>query len=701
MSYPRLLALLLSAFVANAHAATYYWPDSLSCNGTLQACINGAGSGDTIEVVTAAQISAATYTITKSLTLYARSTAADFAPGTTFQVSPFLASGDVDITLRNLWIEDGQIQVRFGSSSSSVTQTVDLDDIRIDRTSGGPSLYVLNVASSVGTAHFVLKNSDISYHGPSGYGGLGLNFDGDIQLQADVTHNRFRVSPDAMGIYNFYGFVPAGVIFKITGNRIGTWQPVIKSTAAPAGISLGAYDDLTTSTDTLSLQIDHNDIYGFVKGVSITSTNRNIYAGIINNTIAYGDTAISLNKGDGTLGGRVANNIVAFNRVCGLDHGSTSVAASNDYNLYFGRQSDTCNGAAIGSHAAHGNPEFSGYNFRLAYSSPAIDAGNYSDAVKTLTDDGIVAAPDYDLGAGTAFSTIDIGAHEATFDQSFDHTSQTTNTAGDYSLINNPPIGLLTSDPLQIGSYADIGSLLPANAARNIGTWYDTTAGHWTVFNENRTAMPLGQQFFALLDIDADPSIRAQAPNTALNYFALSDPHLDGNPDATPVVTQIFAPDGSSGVYNDSSVGVWYSGSTWYVFNQKPSGSAAPTMPEGAGFNVLMPSQISRRTHAYRTTPFAVDVPLVVLDNDFLNNIGCAHPFVTATYNPNSVYVPSPLIVSYNPAFNPAFGKFRGEWSIRRGDGADIPAGAAFDVFVDAKQSRQCTEDLIWRSSFD
>ena len=46
----RVAALLLVVFATAAPAATLTYPGAAPCNTTLQACVTGAASGDTIEI---------------------------------------------------------------------------------------------------------------------------------------------------------------------------------------------------------------------------------------------------------------------------------------------------------------------------------------------------------------------------------------------------------------------------------------------------------------------------------------------------------------------------------------------------------------------------------------------------------------------------------------------------------------------------
>ena len=88
----------------------------------------------------------------------------------------------------------------------------------------------------------------------------------------------------------------------------------------------------------------------------------------------------------------------------------------------------------------------------------------------------------------------------------------------------------------------------------------------------------------------------------------------------------------------------------------------------------------------------------IVLDHPWLIDTPCALPQATASYNPNSVYVPSSVLVALGN------GGVNGElssWSLMRGDGLDFPAGASYHVLVDPQQSRRCTEDLLFVSDIE
>ena len=73
----------------------------------------------------------------------------------------------------------------------------------------------------------------------------------------------------------------------------------------------------------------------------------------------------------------------------------------------------------------------------------------------------------------------------------------------------------------------------------------------------------------------------------------------NNKPNAILIITQSYNPSGaSSGTYNPSPVGVYYSSASapafpnkWCVFNQGASSSTAPAMPANASFNILVLNQ--------------------------------------------------------------------------------------------------------------
>lgn len=159
-------------------------------------------------------------------------------------------------------------------------------------------------------------------------------------------------------------------------------------------------------------------------------------------------------------------------------------------------------------------------------------------------------------------------------------------------------------------------------------------------------------------------------------------------------MTQRFNP---NSVYNNSSLGVWYDGSRWRIFNQN-DGASAPAIPLGAAFSVLIPNPLfAPGNYAFRVTATST-YREIALDHPWLIDTPCAQPYATASYNPNSVYVASSVVVSMGTG---GVNGDQSSWALMRGDGFDIPAGASYHVLVDPQQSRRCTEDLLFVSDIE
>jgi len=124
----------------------------------------------------------------------------------------------------------------------------------------------------------------------------------------------------------------------------------------------------------------------------------------------------------------------------------------------------------------------------------------------------------------------------------------------------------------------------------NTGVRYSSSAEKWAIFNQDLAAMPEGACFnVSIPAVDTETFVHtADSANTSGNYTVFHHPLTDGNPDAIVTVTQNWNPPGGSGVYNDHSISVWYTGGhNWSIFNQ--DGAA---ILEGASFNITVAAPI-------------------------------------------------------------------------------------------------------------
>ncbi len=690
-----LLLALVAVVSAPANAVFFDWP-STSCAGTLQACINAAASGDEIGIRTEATINE-DLSINRSLKLSATGSAALFGAGRTISLEA--TTDGVEITLENL-IVNGPISGTVGSNIAGQTQRINFNSVQVRALTAG----AINIASA-GTAAssytINIRQSTLESQAPSRPA---------VQVLASfgvplINITQSEISSQYDGISLDIGTGRANVI----GNRIGRIQSA-NSLNTSIGISVTGFSSSTAVAPVL--QANRNVIFNYGTGILPQTITAGLDVRILNNTIVNSALyAIELSRRSGggpllPLTGRIANNLIS-RTVCGLSYRDEGATATADYNFYHALGSNTCAGAPTGANDRTGTPRFvGGFDFRTLPGSPNHNVGNNADQPVVPIIFVTVPATDFDNRNGRVNGTVDIGAFEFSGERSQAHTSAPGNITLNQTALLNPIEPLFESDLLQLGQFGrdiDRTPSLPSNLAGHLGMWYRPD-NVWSIFEQdNVQSFASGRKFFVLLNLTSNENLlhTASSTNSAFNTTTLDHPQLNDQPGAIPIVTQHYQPPSVGPAYNNTSVGVWYDDSTspgrWKVFNQRPVIGGAPGMPSNASFNVLIPNALfANGAHAFRVSPLAVPVSVRFLDNPYLNNNACAHPYVTATYNPNSVYVPANLVLSYNPASSG-----RGAWAIERGDGQQIPAGASFHVYVDPQQSRRCQEPWMQRDGFE
>lgn len=165
---------------------------------------------------------------------------------------------------------------------------------------------------------------------------------------------------------------------------------------------------------------------------------------------------------------------------------------------------------------------------------------------------------------------------------------------------------------------------------------------------------------------------KATNNNSRGDYTYLSDPHIDGDPNA--VVLAAPSRDGASqgGPAYGRNIGVWFEPGKekWAIFNQ----NLAP-VPAGAAFEVRVPRKAERFVH--RAALLNIVGNATYLDNPLVNGEPDAAVSVTQNWNPGGgrgVYNDHPVGVLYDEDVD--------EWFVYNKDGARIPDGAAFNVAV-------------------
>lgn len=163
---------------------------------------------------------------------------------------------------------------------------------------------------------------------------------------------------------------------------------------------------------------------------------------------------------------------------------------------------------------------------------------------------------------------------------------------------------------------------------------------------------------------------RATDDNSRGDYTYISDPSINGKPNAIVLVSP--GPDRVGGEPADygHNIGVWYEGRAgkWAIFNQDLA-----AVPAGAAFKVTIPKESAGFVHYAKRSNTAGHYTYV--DNKLTNGHPDAALSVTQNWNPGGgrgVYNDHPVGVQYNAKLK--------EWVIYNRDGAPMPEGATFNI---------------------
>jgi hypothetical protein len=164
---------------------------------------------------------------------------------------------------------------------------------------------------------------------------------------------------------------------------------------------------------------------------------------------------------------------------------------------------------------------------------------------------------------------------------------------------------------------------------------------------------------------------RATDENSRGDYTYISDPSIDGEPNAIVLVSHQRNIESAS--YNHN-IGVWYEAGArkWAIFNQDRA-----AVPAGATFRVEVPRASAKFVHHAGLVNTAGNY--TYLDDRLTNGEPDAVLSVTQNWNPGGgggVYNNHPVGTVYDAQLK--------RWAVYNRDGASIPRGAAFNIAVSA-----------------
>jgi hypothetical protein len=681
------LALILAA--PSAVATTHSWPGSAPCAGTLQACIDGSGDGDRIEIATNGPIAEdiSLYNVNRTLTA-AAGYRPGFGSGHWLSITSSAIAGDLGVSVSRLAFDDGYVYVSYNGTG---TATYDLRNLVLTHAVIDTQNYIL-VQATGGTVNATLYDNRVSGVPSSLNNGLiELDAHGGT-LNANAYYNHVQSTHttgyvDGGGIFADYAGAGSGGTLKLHGNEVrGGFD------RGGIVVSEGLFSSTAIS---LTARAYSNVVVGDgddgSNGISFIVNNGTIDAQAFANTVTrctYCVIATQWSGGNASahISGLISSNLIRGNT--GLSF-ATAVTPSlnNDYNLI----NAAGNTATLGAHTIVTDAALvSDMAPRLQPGSPAIDAADTATVGLGIVFNGLPVTDADGLRRITGpTNKVDIGAYESG-NTSFLHTATAANTIIGYiTRIDNPATnGDPGADPFVTSNY-NAGAAGGVSVSEPVGVYY-CSPSNWCIFDENVSAtMQPSSHFNVFAAASGSGRIRHQATaaNTSGTVTAIDASGLNSLPDRIALVAQNWS---VASVYNAHPVALAYdaaaaSGSgRWTLVN---GDSAA--VPTNAGFNIYFQEP---SPNAFRITAGAGNLigGQLILAHPLLDNVACATVQVSRVITPGSS-APNVFDVFYGSDHS---------WRIFSYAPGGIVAGDTYDVVVDPAQTFACS-DRIFANGFD
>lgn len=658
--------VLFVAGASSAESATLNWPGAAPCNGTLQACIDAASNGDTIQLAGGVTIDETITIADKSLTLRGASNGdSRFAA---FREALVTISGGTgrSVTIEGIHFLDGGIRAVHNGTAAS---TLVVRRVAARRTWNFAAIQA--TTNATGGWNATIENCDIEAQ--SG----GLNSIAGIELGGlgpgtyNARFNRVRSVGDTQGAAIRVGGGNANVRVHIVGNHVDGLNYnggiVITDGAATGRMNAVVVGNVVRN---------QNGNVGASGALMIDASDGDIDALVFNNTLVDNRRGLMMyGRADlgGQLSGAVRNNLVAWNQSGLQIQTEFAGTVANSHNLVHGNGEDAfVPGFATVTSAPRLRPD----RFRIIDSSPAVDA-----AVDVAADLEILGLPVVDVDGQPRYngSAPDIGAFETGGARHVLHRDANVNSSNHVSVVSWPEInGVAAARTLFTPFRNPDGGLGIANA-KHTGIYY--TGSQWAIFNQNFADMPQGAAFSL-----ARPGIRhtavhtSTAGNQAGFTSVIDQPLLNGRSNRIVLASPYWTSE-----YFNYPFALAYLDPRWLIVNV-----ANAPVPTSVNFFLYAqdPSQAAFRVFA---TPADVSAAVVFLPHPLLDGRPCAQ--VHATQGFGTAQTASPIGVYYIPAAE--------RWAIFNQDGLAMPAGVEFNVWFDPLQVEQCTSGELFRDGFE
>lgn len=662
-------------------ASALVWPGSAPCDSTLQACINSASPGDTVDVASNATIDES-LGFGIPLTLRA---ASGYAPQLALDriITP-TANADGNYVVEGFTLQRGFVNVVHNGGDAHVV----VRRVRVLAPLGGGAEIGLYSPTSAPLSYEFSEN-DLSF--------TWSTYDGAIHAAMQVI-DRGAGSGDGRIHDNRIdagGSYSAGIVIDTadsahTTRLYGNW---IRGGNSYGSIDLRQGNLAGSGSGTLNAYVLNNIVTplasaGDAHGIAVDAYFGNLNLQAFNNTVSGAYSGIDIYVAAAASGnGRIANNLFAGNILSIALSNGGSGTISNDHNLLYG---GFVSGTAAGAGTVTADPQLRGApgNPWLNATSPAIDAADSVSLDSVLTSAGVARVDGAGLRRFKGGSNLaDIGALEFG-DTTFLH--RVKNAAPSiYSEINNPAINGLPSHFPQITANWNPDGAIGLYDNHPGSLFYNSTSNRWNIRDEDLAALPNDARFNVFSPAYGNGLFHhvVTAANLAGDATTLAAGGLDDQPNRILLVTRDSLDPGGTTYDDPHPFGVFYFSlggpGNWFISHFDSS-----TMNAGGGYHVYW-QEPSANAFVHTATAGNSTGDYTVLDHPLLNDHRCARFQVTQGIG-GSVFNAHQTGVFYSG----------NRWAIFNQDLTAIPTGTGFHVVVDAQQVFECS-DVIFANAFE
>jgi hypothetical protein len=246
----------------------------------------------------------------------------------------------------------------------------------------------------------------------------------------------------------------------------------------------------------------------------------------------------------------------------------------------------------------------------------------------------------------------------------FVHRSDSSNSVPNLTYFDNP---IINNDPaafiFAIHNWNPLGSGTVVYNKR-LGVYYYNTV--WSIFDEDGTPVPAGVYFNVAIAPKTDSVfLHATTPsNITSNYTIIDNPLLNGNANAKILLQPRYITS-----YNNKTVGLWYNGSKWTIFNE--DGSQMDTLKD---FNVWLLNDNMSFTHTVDSASMSYSAVYSIIDNPLTNNNPDANILITPILK-SSGYFDHIIGVWYSAGLS--------KWLLYIEDGVtEFTSGIKYNIYV-------------------